>query len=301
MRMDQTLGRDKPFASGQSHITRLVIFVVISILLISFDQRGEHVSRIRSTLSVFLYPLQVVAAVPKQIFSSIADFLDPDNSYEALEEKFKKLRAEQPLLLARLQRFEALEAENKRLRLLLESAQQTSVKAIVAELLEVHPDPFTQTIVINRGSNKGVYRGQPVIDAHGVMGQVTSVSAFNSTVTLLTDPGHAIPVMVRRTGLRTIVTGGGADNSLNLPYLTINVDLREGDELITSGMGGRFPSGYPVGQVTSIKHDPNASHMQVTAKPAAQLNHYKEVLLIWPQIRQTADINNKSGKTEKKP
>lgn len=299
MRLDQTLGRDKPFASGQSHITRLIIFVALSVLLISLDQRGEHLSRIRAALSVVIHPIQVVAAIPAQIGTAVINFFEADN--EAILAEYGKLKSERPLLLARLQRFEALEEENKRLRLLLDSAQRTSVKAIVAELLEVHPDPYTQTIVIDRGSNKGVFRGQPVIDAHGVLGQVTQTAAFSSTVTLLTDPGHALPVMVRRTGLRTIVVGGGADNSLKLPYLTSQSDIREGDSLITSGMGGRFPPGYPVGEIVSIVHDPNETHLQVSAKPAAQLNHHREVLLIWPQIRQGNDKNRRdSEKTRDK-
>jgi len=155
---------------------------------------------------------------------------------------------------------------------------------MVSELLKVHPDPYTQTIIIDRGLNKNVYRGQPVIDAHGIVGQVTQVGAVNSTVTLITDPGHAIPVMVMRNGLRTIAVGNSTDNGLALPYLTNSADVREGDALITSGMGGRFPPGYPVGQIRSIKHDPNEPHLLVAATPAAQLNNYKEVLLIWPQL-----------------
>jgi rod shape-determining protein MreC len=284
MRMDQTLGRDKPFTPNQSHITKLIIFVALSILLISLDQRGEHISRIRTALSVITYPIQVTAAIPGIFFSAIADSMDRDD--DTIEEEYQKLKTERPLLLARLQRYEALEAENKRLRLLLDSAERVANKAIVAELLEVHPDPFTQTIIIARGSSKGVFRGQPVIDAHGVMGQITQVAAFNSTVTLLTDPGHAVPVMVKRTGLRTIVVGGCANASLNLPYLTNSADVREGDMLVTSGMGGRFPPGYPVGHISSIKDNPNETHMWVTAKPAAQLNHYKEVLLVWPQQKE---------------
>jgi rod shape-determining protein MreC len=287
MRMDQTLGRDKPFTPNQSHITKLLVFVTLSIMLISLDQRGEHITRIRSALSVITYPIQVVAAIPGIFFSAISDSIDRDKV--TIDEAYQKLKDERPLLLSRLQRYEALEAENKRLRLLLDSAERVANKAIVAELLEVHPDPFTQTIIISRGSSKGVFRGQPVIDAHGVMGQVTQVAAFSSTVTLLTDPGHAVPVMVQRTGLRTIVVGGGANASLNLPYLTNAADVQEGDALVTSGMGGRFPPGYPVGNISSIKHNPNETHMQVTAEPAAQLNRYKEVLLLWPQKEKEND------------
>lgn len=295
MRFDQTLGRDKPFTPNQSHITKLLVFVALSITLISLDQRGEHITRIRSALSVITYPIQVAAAIPGIFFSAIADSIDREE--HTIDEEYQQLKAERPLLLSRLQRYEALEAENKRLRLLLDSAERVANKAIVAELLEVHPDPFTQTIIISRGNSKGVFRGQPVIDAHGVMGQVTQVAAFNSTVTLLTDPGHAVPVMVQRTGLRTIVVGGGANASLNLPYLTNAADVQEGDALVTSGMGGRFPPGYPVGHISSIIHNPNETHMQVTAKPAAQLNHYKEVLLLWPQKeKQKADDETRADK-----
>ena len=186
------------------------------------------------------------------------------------------------MLLARLQQFDSLEAENIRLRNMLGSAARVADRALAADLKEVSPEPFTRKVVVARGSRDGVYVGQPVIDAHGIMGQVTQVASHVSRVTLITDAGHAIPVLDNRSGLRTLVFGTGDPDSMRVPYLTASEDIKEGDLLVSSGMGGTFPPGYPVAQVLKIANDPNESFLDILVKPAAQLNHGKQVLLIWP-------------------
>jgi rod shape-determining protein MreC len=164
---------------------------------------------------------------------------------------------------------------------MLGSAAQVADKVLAAELVEVSSEPFTRKIVVAKGSRDGVYVGQSVIDAHGIMGQVTQVASQVSRVTLITDAGHAIPVLDNRSGLRMLVFGTGDPDTLKVPYLTSASDIKEGDLLVSSGMGGTFPPGYPVAQVRRIVNDPNEAFLAITAKPAAQLNHGKQVMLIW--------------------
>ena len=164
---------------------------------------------------------------------------------------------------------------------MLGSAAQVADKALAAELVEVSSEPFTRKIVVAKGSRDGVYVGQSVIDAHGIMGQVTQVASEVSRVTLITDAGHAIPVLDNRSGLRMLVFGTGDPDTLKVPYLTSASDIKEGDLLVSSGMGGTFPPGYPVAQVIKIVNDPNEAFLAISATPAAQLNHGKQVMLIW--------------------
>jgi rod shape-determining protein MreC len=153
---------------------------------------------------------------------------------------------------------------------------------MVAELMEVSLEPFSRRLLIRRGSRDGVYIGQPVIDAYGIVGQVTRLAPHVSTVTLITDPSHATPVLDNRSGLRTVVFGSGDQDVLTVPYLSGSADIKEGDLLVSSGMGGVFPAGYPVATVTKIEGSPSESFLLVQARPAAQLNHGKQVLLIQP-------------------
>ncbi len=243
------------------------------------DHRGDHLRQIRAGLSVLVYPVQVVASWPVEISRWVASTMQSD---ETLQQELDIFRKQQPFLLAKLQKYDALEIENKRLRDLLNAASKLADRAMVAELLEVHPEPFTRKLVIHRGYNNDVYIGQPVIDTYGVLGQVTQVGVFTSVVTLITDPSHAVPVQINRNGLRTIALGTGAQDRLDVPFLTPSVDIQEGDLLVTSGLGSGFPPGYPVAEITDIVADPNEAFLQISAKPLAHLNHNRELLLIWP-------------------
>jgi rod shape-determining protein MreC len=261
-----------------SHLTRLVLLSALSVPLMMLDHRGHHLEKIRAGLNTLAYPIQLVAAAPTYVGHHLANFFTTRGTLRGDNEK---LLAERQLLLARLQQFEALEEENQRLRQMLVSATQVADKVIAAELVEVSAEPFTRKIVVAKGSREGVYVGQAVIDAHGIMGQVTQVAAGVSRVTLITDAGHAIPVLNNRSGLRALVFGTGNPDTVKVPYLTAITDIKEGDLLVSSGMGGTFPPGYPVARVVKIVIDPNESFLSITAKPAAQLNHGKQVLLIW--------------------
>ncbi len=262
-----------------SVVTRLVLVVGMSVGLMIADYKGQHLERIRVGLSIALYPLQVLAAVPAALGSGAVDFFTTKNT---LQGSNAKLHEENLALSSKLQQYDALEEENNRLRKMLGSAARVADRALVAELIEVSNEPFTRRILIARGDRDSAYVGQPVIDAHGIVGQITQILGSHSRVTLLTDPGHAIPVLVNRNGLRALVFGTGDPDELRVPYLTSVADIREGDLLVSSGMGGTFPPGYPVATVTKIVNDPNESFLEIHAQPVARLNHSKEVLLVWP-------------------
>jgi rod shape-determining protein MreC len=200
---------------------------------------------------------------------------------ERLQKAADDLHEQNLLLRARLQKLEALEAENLQLRNLLDSSIKVGERVLIGELIDMDLDPYTQRVTINKGSTSGVYEGQPVLDAEAVMGQVVQVTPFSAQVLLVTDPSHAIPIQVQRNGLRSIAVGTGRTNQLELPYLPINADIREGDVLITSGLGGTFPAGYPVATVQAVSRRAGEAFPYVLATPRAHLDRAREVLLVW--------------------
>jgi rod shape-determining protein MreC len=260
-------------------LLRLLLFAALSVALMVADHQANHLHQIRSALTVLTYPLVTIAAIPARLGGWMSDAF---TSEEKLRQRYLALEEQHQILQARLQQFQALDAENKRLRSLLGSATRVADHAVVAELVEVSTEPFTRTIVINKGTFDEVFLGQPVLDAYGIVGQVTEVNPHISRVTLITDPGHAIPVQVVRTGLRTVLYGTGDNDSVDLPFLTASANIKEGDLLSSSGMGGRFPPRYPVAKVTEVRNDPNEAFLQIRATPMARLQHHKEVLLVWP-------------------
>jgi rod shape-determining protein MreC len=183
-----------------------------------------------------------------------------------------------------------LESENERLRSLLASSFKLHDRVIIAELLAVDLQPFRHTVVINKGQREGAYDGQPIVDANGIMGQIVHTGPFSSTVLLITDPTHAIPVQVNRNGLRAIAVGTGQSHTLQLEYLPNNADIEKGDLIVSSGLGSRFPAGYPVGTVTEIKLDPAEPFAKVMVVPSARMEQSREVLLVWPEDYAKARI-----------
>jgi rod shape-determining protein MreC len=192
-----------------------------------------------------------------------------------------KLAADNLVLRLRLLRFESLEQENLRLRALRESSARVVQRSLVAEIVRVDLDPFRQRVLINKGARAGVFRGQAVIDANGIYGQVTRVGPYSAEIILISDPEHAIPVQVNRTGTRSIALGTGRSGLLSLPYLPQNTDVIVGDLLVSSGLGGVYPPGYPVGKVTAVTRDSGQPLLAVEAEPHAGLDRDPEVLLIW--------------------
>ncbi len=226
-----------------------------------------------------VYPVQYLVDLPLEVYLWASENLATRN---ALISENKRLRQEQMLLSAKLQKLSALEQENLRLRELLASASQfQEERVIVAELLAIDFDPYVQQIVIDKGENHGVYVGQPLLDANGVMGQIKSVNPLSAIAILISDPSHALPVQVNRNGLRTLAIGTGSASDLTLRHIPSSGDIRIGDIVSTSGLGGRFPPDYPVAEVTHIEHPPGKPFAIVKAKPFAHLDRSREVLLVW--------------------
>lgn len=204
------------------------------------------------------------------------------SSKQSLISEADNLKSENLQLKAKLQKFQALQNENLELRRLLATTPSFAEKTQVARLLNVDVNPFSHRVVINRGKKQGVYKGQPVIDAKGVMGMVIDPLEQSSQVLLITDAKHAIPVLNLRNGLRSIVKGIGEVSKMHLLHVTDTQDFKVGDKLVTSGLGGQFPSGYPVGYIVSIKFDPGKPFGTIIIRPSAELNASTQVLLIWP-------------------
>lgn len=208
------------------------------------------------------------------------------STYAGLVAENQKLREEQLLLKTKLLKFAALEQENIRLRGLLDTSFKVGEHVSIAELLSVNLVPYEHIVLVNKGTRFGVHAGQPVFDANGVVGQVLRVSPYSAEVMLITDPNHAIPVQVNRNGLRTIALGTGQTDRLALPYLSSNADIQVGDLLVTSGLGGVFPHGYPVATVTAVAPQKTA-FAKISAAPVAQLDRNRELLLVWSDSQST--------------
>ncbi|WP_126453065.1 rod shape-determining protein MreC [Sulfuriflexus mobilis] len=267
------------FSQGPLLSARLILFVIISIVMMTMDHRYQYLENLRSGLSLILEPLRQAIDLPFVIIDSI----DENISTRAhLLSENEELRTKNLLLKGQLQKFSAIEAENMRLRTLLDSSFKVGDKVLIAELLRVDLDPFTRQIVINKGSNSGVYIGQPLLDADGIIGQVIHVSRYSSIAMLITDPSHALPIQMNRTGQRAIAVGTGRPNELELLHIPSNTLLQEGDLLVSSGLGGRFPAGYPVARVSSTNNIPGRAYLHVIAEPTAHIQRSREVLLVWP-------------------
>jgi len=255
------------------------VLVLLSTVLMVMDHRYQNLKSVRSALSVVVYPLQLAIELPGSVSDWFGEAL---SSRRDLQEENASLHTQQIMQKVQMQRLAALEAENIRLRGLLDASFEVGEKRLIAEIMSVNLDPFQHQIVINKGTQDDVFPGQPILDAEGVMGQIVHAGPYTSTAVLITDTSHAIPVQVNRNGLRSIAIGSGTINRLELPYIPNNSDIQPGDLLITSGLGGRFPPGYPVAKVGAVQHDPGRSFAQVAAEPLAQLNRSREVLLVWP-------------------
>lgn len=267
------------FQQGTGPVVRLGLLVLLSIGLMVADHRYQHLEAVRGFLSGAIAPLRYAVNAPAELLGWTSERM---TSRGELIERIEALERANLRLRARQQKFETIRSENARLRALLESSAKRDERVLVAELLAVDLDPYRQQVVLNKGTRAGVYRGQPVIDAHGIMGQVMQVGPVTATALLISDPNHALPVQINRNGLRTIASGTGEPDRLELLYIPNSADIRVGDLLVTSGLGGRFPANYPVGTVVEVDRRPGHQFARVTAEPEAQLDRSREVLLVWP-------------------
>jgi rod shape-determining protein MreC len=267
-------------------LLRCVLYSLLALGLIIVDKRYDHLGRIRRALSVVAYPVQVAVASP---FDGWNWFKDSVTTRDALRADKVKLEAELRVAQFRLQRYEALEAETQRLRALRDRTAGVTERFVIGDVMDVDLDAFRERVLVDKGAGDGVYVGQAVLDSGGVFGQVARVGQLTSEVILVSDPAHAIPVQINRTGLRTIAVGTGDMNRLKLPYLPTSADVIAGDLLVTSGLGGGFPAGYPVGTVAEVKRDPAQSLADVDVKPAAALDRSRELMFVWLKP-QTAEV-----------
>jgi rod shape-determining protein MreC len=263
---------------------RFLLLAVVCVALMVLDARDQHVERVRQALSVVVYPVRVLVDFPFRTWQSMSDSFSYRETLIAENERLKRDRLDAEF---RLQRLAALEAENARLRELLDSSARVASRALVAEILSVDLDPYRQRFDVNRGTVDGVYVGQALLDAQGVVGQVVRVGPLTAEAVLITDADHAVPVSVNRNGLRTIAVGTGDSGRLRLPYLTNNADIQVGDLLVSSGLGGVFPAGYPVGKIVDVKLRPDQAFAEIMAEPSSALDRDREVLLVWDGAQNT--------------
>ena len=257
----------------------MLLCAIAASALMFVDHRFTRMEEVRAQLSTVVAPIQWVVSVPSDVLTWGALAL---SDQRALVEENRRLREQILHLSHRVQHMSSLTAENVRLRELLGAAARDEVPYITAELLSLDSDPFTHQMVIDRGRRNGVYVGQPVMDASGLVGQVTAVSAYSSRVLMVADASHALPVQVNRNGLRFVVQGSGRYDALSVLHVPDTADIRVGDLLVTSGLAGRFPPGYPVARVTEVEHDPGQPFARVSAEPVARLQRSRHFLLLFP-------------------
>jgi rod shape-determining protein MreC len=266
------IGRGPPLGAG------FFFLGVVSVIVMVLDHRGGYLDTARLWMSAAVNPIYTVVQTPYQLWSWLTEsFADRSRLRTENQQLTEQLR------LARIQllRFESLTEENRRLREIREASKGVSERTLIAEIINVSVQPFRHRVVINKGADDGVFKGQPVLDAFGVVGQVMLVGKSTATLILITDAEHAVPVQINRNGIRSIAIGTGEAAKLSLPYMTVESDVQRGDLLVSSGLDEIFPAGYPVATVTKVERNSAETFALVEAKPLAQLDRDRQVLLLW--------------------
>ncbi len=266
-------------------VLRLLAYIVVAVTLMVLDHRGGWLPALRHHAEVAVQPLWWLASLPSRAGRTLREDAVTRNQ---LAEDNRRLRSQMLVLGARNARLQAAAAENERLRGMLAGAGRGRLDVQLARILDVDMDPTRQRLVLDAGRNAGVRVGQPVIDAGGLMGQVIAVTPLTATVLLLTDPDHAVPAMVARTGVRVVVHGAGRSDMLQLADVPLSADLRAGDQLLTSGLGGLFPAGFVVGTVGELRPDDSRAFLEGPVVPAAQMDRGRDVLLLRGHVRVPA-------------
>ena len=288
------------FKHGPSLLVRLAFFIQLSLALMVVDTHFKYLYEVRQTIAVVLYPIQNLAYLPTAI-SNLANnfFIARDLADENAHFKQQHL-----IDSGKLQQFSALTIENEHLRKLLEATQKNKSKAILAEIRSVPRDPFNLTIILDKGSQNGAQNGQVIVDNLGVIGQITHTYPWSSEAALITDKNHSVPVQILRNGLRSVASGTGKYKTLELNYMANNVDIQEGDQIVTSGIGDVYPSGLPVALVSKVKRDISSAFAYIICTTIAGVDRNKQVLILSPQpppesLMDSANIYLEDKKSEK--
>lgn len=269
------------FERGPSLSLRLFFALVASAGLITLDQYTNSSVQLRSYLTASVSPLFYLANLPQDVMFGASEQF---KSHQKILEENQVLKNTVLLQNGQLQRLQFLQQENDKLRALLGAQPVNEGKRLIAEVLAVYSHPFSHQIVLNKGSNDGVTVGQPLLDDLGVLGQVVSVGPNSSRALLIVDNTHAISARVERTGMAVVAEGIGQSDTLRVIHLPHSTDVQEGDRLVTSGLDGVFPEGYPIARVNNVNRDPRQPFLQVAAEPFAKLDRIRYVLLVWPHV-----------------
>ncbi len=265
------------FVRGPSAFARLVFFSALSLALMATDSRLQYLTTVRLNLMAMLHPLQVVANAPTQLYLATGEYF---STHHRLLKENAELKIQVLKQNIALQQLNTLTLENENLRELLKANKALAQNSVLGEIMHVGRDPFTKKIVVNRGSSHAVLTGEAVVDATGVIGQVTRTYPMSSEVTLITDKSLAIPVQVERNGLRAIAFGHGRDSTLDLPFLPTNVDIKRGDKLVTSGIDGVYPAGLAVATVSQVEITPDSPFARIVCVPTGGVESHRQVLLV---------------------
>jgi len=277
---------------GPSPGLRFFFFALLALGLMWLDQRQGYLDGVRYALSMVVYPFQQLVNSPGAVWDWVEEsFVTRERL--GRENEVLKVRLREADL--KLMRFTDLEQENLRLRGMRAATARIAERVMVAEILDVDLNPYRHRVIINKGTGDGVFKGQAVLDATGVFGQITRAGAFSSEAILITDAEHAIPVQVNRNGLRSLAVGTGDLSRLSLPFLPTNADIKVGDLLVSSGLGGVFPAGYPVATVTKADKMAAQTLANIVAQPAAALDRDREVLLVWLTEPAVAEVGPDSS------
>ena len=264
------------FVRGSSPFSRMVFFCALSVSIMAIDARLNYLSQVRQAFIAALHPLEVVANAPSEWSRDVKKYFSAHNALVQENYALKEQAFEQKILL---QRLNTIEAENSHLRTLLSGNIPIQPKAILGEISHMGRDPFTHTVVVNRGSQHNIKAGQAVVDSKGVIGQVTRVYPYTSEVTLITDKELSIPIQIERNQLRAIAFGEG-NNTLDIPFLPTNVDIQVGDKLVTSGIDGIYPAGLAVATVTKILQNPESPFAKIISTPVADVSNHLQLLIL---------------------
>ncbi len=265
------------FKHGPSPQHRLVLVLFCSALLIFFDHKITIFESVRGYLQSLVSPLQYLANTPKQVITWVSTNITTRRELMAENQQY---RLNELGFYEQAMQLDILKQENERLRSLLASPLRSEIKKMVAEVLSVDSDPYSHQIIINRGAGDDIYEGQPVLDALGIVGQILHVGQTSSRVILITDILHAVPVRVQRNGLRLLASGSGQIDRLIHDFVPQSADIITGDLLVTSGLGGKYPEGYPVAKVSFVSQDESREFVRVFSTPVAQIDRLRYLLLL---------------------